>query len=204
MLPFVFLSVAAVMTTIAHGVAQRFSKFVALEAYRLDILGALCGILTFAAVSLLSTPPVGWGVVIVGLFCYLLWPVGIWQSLIGVAIIGTLLFATLAPNTTWSPYYRILFHPDDLAIDVNGIPHQTMENVADSPLYNEPYHLVDRSPGNVLVIGAGNGNDVAAALAAGATHVDAVEIDPAIQKLGAAPHPHPPYPHPRARQTAAG
>jgi hypothetical protein len=72
-----------------------------------------------------------------------------------------------------------------------------MENVADSPLYNEPYHLVDRAPGNVLVIGAGNGNDVAAALAAGATHVDAVEIDPAIQELGAEHHPDHPYDDPR-------
>ena len=197
MLPFVFLSVAAVMTTIAHGVARRFAKFAALEAYRLDILGSLCGIITFALMSLLSIPPIGWGIVIVGLFCFLLWPVGLLQSLVGVAILGTLLAATLAPNTTWSPYYRILFHPDDLAIDVNGIPHQTMENIADSPLYNEPYHLVDRPPGNVLVIGAGNGNDVAAALAAGATHVDAVEIDPAIQELGAEHHPDHPYDDPR-------
>ncbi|HEX3300355.1 MAG TPA: spermidine synthase [Actinomycetota bacterium] len=200
MLPFIFLSVAAVMATIAHGVAQRFSKFPALEAYRLDILGSLCGIVMFAAMSLLSIPPVGWGIVIVGLFCLLLWPVHLLQSLAGVAILGTLLAATLAPNTTWSPYYRILFHPNDLAIDVNGIPHQTMENIADSPLYNEPYHLVDRPPGNVLVIGAGNGNDVAAALAAGATHVDAVEIDPAIQKLGVEHHPDHPYDDPRVTQ----
>ncbi len=197
MLPFVFLSVAAVMTTIAHGVAQRFSRFPALDAYRLDILGSLLGIITFAAMSLLQIPPIGWGIVIVGLFAYLLWPVRIWQPAVGVAILAVFLGATLTPNTTWSPYYRILFHPEDLAIDVNGIPHQTMENVADSPLYNEPYHLVDRAPGNVLVIGAGNGNDVAAALAAGATHVDAVEIDPAIQELGAEHHPDHPYDDPR-------
>jgi SAM-dependent methyltransferase len=197
MLPFVFLSVAAVMTTIAHGVAQRFSRFQALEAYRLDILGSLCGIGTFAAMSLLQIPPIGWGIVIVALFAYLLWPVAIWQPAVGVAILAVLLAATLASNTTWSPYYRIVFWPENLAIDVNGIPHQTMENVADSPLYNEPYKLVDRQPGNVLVIGAGNGNDVAAALAAGATHVDAVEIDPAIQELGVEHHPDHPYDDPR-------
>jgi hypothetical protein len=197
MLPFVFLSVAAVMTTIAHGVAKRFSRFPALDAYRLDILGSLSGIVTYAAMSLLQIPPVGWGIAIVALFAYLLWPVGVWRSLTGVAILGVLLVATFAPNTTWSPYYRILFHPDDLAIDVNGIPHQTMEDVANSPLYNEPYKLVDRQPGNVLVIGAGNGNDVAAALAAGATHVDAVEIDPAIQQLGVEHHPDHPYDDPR-------
>ena len=197
MLPFVFLSVAAVMTTIAHGVAKRFSLFPALEAYRLDILGSLSGIVTYAAMSLLQIPPIGWGIVIVGLFAYLLWPVAVWQPAVGVAILAVLIGATFAPNTTWSPYYRILFHPDDLAIDVNGIPHQTMQDVANSPLYNEPYKLVDRPPGNVLVIGAGNGNDVAAALAAGATHVDAVEIDPAIQELGVEHHPDHPYDDPR-------
>jgi hypothetical protein len=197
MLPFVFLSVAAVMTTIAHGVAKRFSHFPALDAYRLDILGSLSGIATYAAMSLLQIPPIGWGIVIVGLFAYLLWPVAVWQPAVGVAILAVLIGATFAPNTTWSPYYRILFHPDDLAIDVNGIPHQTMEDVANSPLYNEPYKLVDRQPGNVLVIGAGNGNDVAAALAAGATHVDAVEIDPAIQQLGVEHHPDHPYDDPR-------
>jgi len=197
MLPFVFLSVAAVMTTIAHGVAQRFSKFPALDAYRLDILGSLLGIITFAAMSLLQIPPIGWGIVIVALFGYLLWPVQFWHPAVAVGILAVFIGATFAPNTTWSPYYRILFHPDDLAIDVNGIPHQTMENVADSPLYNEPYHLVDRAPGDVLVIGAGNGNDVAAALAAGATHVDAVEIDPAIQELGVEHHPDHPYDDPR-------
>jgi SAM-dependent methyltransferase len=197
MLPFVFLSVAAVMTTIAHGVAQRFSKFRALDAYRLDILGSLLGIITFAAMSLLQIPPIGWGIVIVALFGYLLWPVQFWHPAVAVGILAVFIGATFAPNTTWSPYYRILFHPDDLAIDVNGIPHQTMENVADSPLYNEPYQLVDRAPGDVLVIGAGNGNDVAAALAAGATHVDAVEIDPAIQELGVEHHPDHPYDDPR-------
>jgi SAM-dependent methyltransferase len=197
MLPFVFLSVAAVMTTIAHGVAQRFSKFRALDAYRLDILGSLLGIITFAAMSLLQIPPIGWGIVIVALFGYLLWPVRFWHPAVAVGILAVFMGATFAQNTTWSPYYRILFHPEDLSIDVNGIPHQTMENVADSPLYNEPYHLVDRAPGNVLVIGAGNGNDVAAALAAGATHVDAVEIDPAIQELGVEHHPDHPYNDPR-------
>ena len=53
MLPFVFLAVAAIMTMIAHGVAQRFARFPALEAYRLDILGSLAGIVSFAAMSLL-------------------------------------------------------------------------------------------------------------------------------------------------------
>ena len=50
---------------------------------------------------------------------------------------------------------------------------------------------------NVLVIGAGNGNDVAVALRRGDRHVDAVEIDPQILQLGIARHPLRPYQDPR-------
>jgi spermidine synthase len=55
-------------------------------------------------------------------------------------------------------------------------------------------HLLNRDAGrppfaSVLIIGAGSGNDVAAALAYGATHVDAVEIDPAIYDIGRADQP---------------
>lgn len=56
--------------------------------------------------------------------------------------------------------------------------------------YDLPYAA--RPPGKVLVLGAGTGNDVAAALRAGATRVDAVEIDPAILALGKR-HPEHPY-----------
>jgi len=49
------------------------------------------------------------------------------------------------------------------------------------PFYFYPYRHVTRgSLGNVLIIGAGTGNDVAAALSEGARHVDAVEIDPLL------------------------
>ena len=60
MLPFVFIAVAAIMTMIAHGVAQRFARFPALDAYRLDILGSLAGIVSFAALTTFRVPPIGW------------------------------------------------------------------------------------------------------------------------------------------------
>jgi len=60
--------------------------------------------------------------------------------------------------------------------------------------YDLPYSA--RPPGRTLVLGAGTGNDVAAALRAGATHVDAVEIDPEILALGRR-HPERPYDDPR-------
>jgi len=51
----------------------------------------------------------------------------------------------------------------------------------------------------VLIVGAGTGNDTAAALRGGARHVDAVEIDPAIVNLGKLAHPNRPYTDPRVQ-----
>ena len=49
----------------------------------------------------------------------------------------------------------------------------------------------------MLVVGAGTGTDVAFALAYGASHVDAVEIDPLLAEIGAAKNPDRPYQDPR-------
>ncbi len=48
-------------------------------------------------------------------------------------------------------------------------------------------------PEDVLILGAGSGNDVAGALRAGAQNIDAVEIDPEILRLGREKHPEKPY-----------
>ena len=59
-------------------------------------------------------------------------------------------------------------------------------------LYNLPYAFV--TPERVLVVGAGTGNDVAAALRnAPEAQIDAVEIDPVIARLGRTLHPERPY-----------
>ena len=52
LLPFVFVATAASLATVAHGVAVRFARFPALEAYRLDILGSILGIVVFSVLAL--------------------------------------------------------------------------------------------------------------------------------------------------------
>jgi SAM-dependent methyltransferase len=102
----------------------------------------------------------------------------------------------------WSPYYQVRFKPRYLSIDVNNLGHQGMLRVDRAgPAYLLP-HLLDRDAGgppfgDVLIVGAGSGNDVAAALSQGARHVDAVEIDPVIHELGRIHHPDQPYRDPR-------
>jgi SAM-dependent methyltransferase len=85
---------------------------------------------------------------------------------------------------------------------VNNIGHQAMVPFADGgPVYSLIYLLQKHAGGapfqDVLVIGAGSGNDVDRALHYGVKHIDAVEIDPAIQSIGINDNPDKPYSDPR-------
>ena len=80
----------------------------------------------------------------------------------------------------------------DLSPQFTARFHDVEPNRSSFPTYELPYRLVPH-PGRVLVVGAGTGNDVAAALRHGAAHVDAVEIDPTILDLGRTYHPERPY-----------
>jgi hypothetical protein len=53
--------------------------------------------------------------------------------------------------------------------------------------------LLHPHPDNVLIVGAGSGNDVAGVLRGGAKRITAVEIDPAIIEMGKRHHPEQPY-----------
>jgi spermidine synthase len=111
-------------------------------------------------------------------------------------------------EVTWSPYQKIeviegagVPTPVILA---NGIGHQFImpEAALRTSHYQRPHTQraashPGRPYGRVLVIGAGSGNDVAAALLNGATHVDAVEIDPVIADIGRRRNALAPYADPR-------
>jgi len=137
-------------------------------------------------------------------------------TVIGVGLAGsgdgTRLIARLLPKEKrsslmdrdfyWSPYYWIEYNVSNGLISTNNIGHQQMLAVGTRGLaYSVPYMLsksAQRPPiKDVLVIGAGSGNDVATALAFGAEHVDAVEIDPVIYDIGKHFHPNKPYDDPR-------
>ncbi len=63
--------------------------------------------------------------------------------------------------------------------------------------YETPFNVPDFPYNDVLIVGAGTGNDVAAALRYGVRRIDAVEIDPGILNLGRVAHPEQPYSDPR-------
>ena len=88
----------------------------------------------------------------------------------------------------------------DTVVEVNNIFHQSMAPVEKKEyFYQWPYTVFGDTFDDVLILGAGTGTDVAAALRHGARHVDAVEIDPVILRLGAERHPDHPYSDPRVR-----
>jgi SAM-dependent methyltransferase len=208
-LPFIFVAVAGVMAMIAEGVARTFVEFEPLDAYRYDIAGSILGIAAFSALSFTWAPPVAWGVVAAILFFILLRPsVRVLQVVALLGLVFMLGRESLVPVWSWSPYYKIKTdtfavagYPDGVQIDANGVPHQSAMAVAArrelNPEYFIPYERADVPLDDVLIVGAGSGTDVAIALSEGARHIEAVEIDPKLQQIGAQRHPDHPYSDPR-------
>ncbi len=185
-----------------------------LRGYGVNLAGSLAGILVFTLLSFLGLPPAIW--LLIGFLALL--PFFI-RDRVALAVFTLIvgIVAVAQAGAYWSPYYRISLvkipppegwqRPSAFFVDVNHDYHQKMldlspdfiasfpnvePNHSGFPTYELPYRLVP-NPGRVLVVGAGTGNDVAAALRHGATHVDAVEIDPVILELGKKYHPEHPY-----------
>jgi spermidine synthase len=213
-LPLMFLTVTVLMATIADGLARAFQKFPALPAYRLEVLGSLLGILIFSALSFLHAGPLYWSIIISLLFASLL--IQQWRStnflliILQIAaislIVGVFAKETSTPMHFWSPYSKIdvqEYSYNRYAVVVNGMPQQVIESVVQrervKPFYVLPYQHAGKTHAlnNVLIIGAGTGGDVAIALSQGAQHIDAVEIDPIIYKIGKKFNPDHPYSDPR-------
>jgi hypothetical protein len=62
-LTIVFVLVVPVMAGLGQAVARTFVRFQPLNAYRLDILGSIAGIVAFSVLSFLNQPPALWGLV---------------------------------------------------------------------------------------------------------------------------------------------
>jgi SAM-dependent methyltransferase len=75
-------------------------------------------------------------------------------------------------------------------------PDVVEQELVDRATHRLAFKMLD-TPGEVLTVASGLGNDVDGALACGATKVDAVEIDPITLELGKKFNPHKPYSDPR-------
>ena len=208
-LPLVVGLVVALLATLALPLGPLLKSMPPLRAYAIDIAGSMTGIAAFTILSALGTDPVIWFSVAVALVVAL--ELGrrmtAWTFVNGAALVVVLTFVVVGgqgKNDIWSPYYRInsfaassgLVH-----LTVDGIPHQALHPLGEPGIeefYEQVYRwFPDRTYPEVLIVGAGSGSDAAIALAHGAGHIDAVEIDPKLQQIGIERHPNRPYSDPR-------
>ncbi|HTM95333.1 MAG TPA: spermidine synthase [Croceibacterium sp.] len=205
-LPVVFVLVAVILAGPAEVVGRCFGKLAPLKAYRYDLLGSLAGILTFSALSFLRAPSLAWGVLAVVIYVALAQGRrALLAVAVGVILLGGLVYETTRPGVSWSPYYKVTVEKPAidgdgfLLIKANGVPHQLMAPAAwkieqGERIYETPYlRLPGNALGDVLIVGAGSGSDVAIALREGAKRVDAVDIDPRILEIGAENNVDHPY-----------
>ena len=206
-LPVLFLVVVALFAALAQRMGREMAVLPPLTGYLANIAGSLAGVVAFGLMSWLQLGPQAWFAVATMAALPLFAraepgvPVAPKASLPVLALLAvTIVVHITARDALWSPYYKIGVHQEgpDTVIDVNNIFHQSMAPVGQKEyFYQWPYTVFGDTFDDVLVLGAGSGTDVAAALMHGAKHVDAVEIDPVIIRLGREHHPDRPYSDPR-------
>jgi spermidine synthase len=206
-----FVAIALVFVGLGQVMGRRFDAIPdRLAAYTADILGSLAGIAAFGAASYWQVPATAWFAISLGLALYFTPRLRWLHAAAALGVLSIVAFRVDWPNAPpgtearniWSPYNFVSYKPGRHWIDVNNLAHQGMQRIGETgAAYMLPY-LLNRDAGgrpfrDVLIIGAGSGNDVSAALRQGAGHVDADEIDPVIAELGRRDHPDHPYQDPR-------
>lgn len=218
----VFLSTMFLFIPLGQAAGNEMAHHSPVPAYIVNLIASLAGVWAFALFSYLRTPPVIWfgfALLGVGFYLYTRQSLTLLALVIFVAVLVGQFFT--GRGVTWSPYQRLEVHDMTVDRESDGKPvkvgyilkvqqafHQFALDLSpeflaelngESPRvdyaafsYNLPYDL-GANRGEVLIVGAGMGNDVAAALRSGAQRIDAVEIDPAILALGRELHPERPY-----------
>jgi SAM-dependent methyltransferase len=194
-------------------------------AYTVNVLASLAGIGGYTLLCFLYQPPAAW-MAVAGLLSVLsFWRKPQARWLLGTCFLACVLLLSIRDhrrtNTYWSPYQKLDLRANyengqifsytlntndtwyqqivDLSQRfVESHPEAFRERPPEWMAYNLPYRFYPDPP-SVLVLGAGMGNDVAAALRNGASRVVAVEIDPLILKLGRQLHFEHPYQSSRTR-----
>ena len=206
----VFLAVAWLFGQLGRILAAEFKNKPRIPAYTVNILGSLAGLAAFVALSRAHTPPWVWFVV--GLVPLLLW-LGrgrVFKFGGAFAAAAVLIVMPQFHDTVWSSYQKLVGRTTQYGylIDISDTIYQyamdlrpeAIARMGMDPVPNYAAEFEGRTDlNNVLVVGAGSGNDVASALRHGAKHVDAVDIDPVIVGMGRVHHPEQPYSDPRVR-----
>ena len=172
-----------------------------LAAYSWNLIGSLLGIILFFIISLLWLPPSIWILLsAIAIFPFLYKDqLSFIVSVVSMTIVIIILSVPSRINEyeLFSPYQNLtlrIFKSGKMHILASNTFIQTIGS--HDPVKEFPYHFKS-NPADVLIVGSGTGDDLTAALQNGAQNIDAVEIDPAIQKFGQYLHPDSPYSDPR-------
>lgn len=215
-----FIFLVAFFVPLGKMIGELFQEFPPLVAYSWNILGSLCGVAVFSLLSFFQVQPVFWFVLALPLLVFI--SLGSPRQMlvqVSLSLLVILLVVGVDTRSFWSPYHKVDITPvqtqndrgssGDYLIRVNNTHLQYAFDLSSDEItrarghehykaiYEFPYQMF--GPQKVLVLGAGSGNDVAAALRRGAESIDAVEIDPLIARLGTALHAESPYRSPRVR-----
>ncbi|HUI05632.1 MAG TPA: hypothetical protein VL486_01355 [Verrucomicrobiae bacterium] len=198
-----------------------------IHAYSINIAGSLVGVWLFNVLSWWSAPPAIWLAVAAAILATLplcgwrrAW---LAVGLTAAAAVTVSLGQSRALRVIWSPYQKLTIWPMYVGeganrirqgywLEVNNTFYQSLINLspdflrshpalfdlqtAERSHYNLPFHFKQHIR-RMLIVGAGAGNNAAAALRHGVDQIDCVEIDPRIYALGKQLHPEHPYDSPR-------
>lgn len=207
--------------------AREFDKHEPLHAYSVNLLGSILGSLTIALSSYLGLGPWAW-LLLMGVPIYLVSKNWKYVALVAVfaglccttalnskwspyskldvlpvqasetTIVGPGSFVLHSNNFYFHTGLRMLPEEKEREfLDKKAVTKQD-ETIQDYYLRTKTPFMVAPSIENVLVLGAGSGNDASYALLRGAKHVDSVEIDPIIATFGRTLHPNKPWLDPRS------
>lgn len=182
-----------------------------LISYSWNLVGSLLGIVLFSLISFAWAPPSIWILIaILGLVAFLHKNISnLLPSVVASVVLLSFLGMPFSLNQgeVYSPYQiinLIIGKKPYFELRINNIYSQRIldtsrESVEHTDLpkdwythFELPYYFMPK-PKDVLIVGSGTGNDVAAAVRHGAGEIDAVEIDPAILEFGKRLHPESPY-----------
>jgi len=177
------------------------------RAYTINILGSLIGVWFFNMLSFIYTPPWVWFTISLSVLIFFVPKNKIYYLAVLSACVLIAVVLNTGKNslqTLWSPYQKLDIYSNGTypwqngyILRVNNTHYMGMLDLSNEQniIYNQyvmPYYF-SVAKDDVLIVGAGGGNDVAGALRMGAKKIDAVEIDPGIILLGSNLHPEQPY-----------
>jgi spermidine synthase len=209
LLAVVFVMTALTFLPLGQLCGRLMERRTKLRAYGLNLLGSLLGVLLMLGASFLWTPPLVWfALCFLAILLFTLRTPALMIAGLCFAAVSTIALAwpvNPLANRVYSPYQLLeIGRSEDTGltlINAAGHYYQRIYDFSDAGnrrwskirgYYDFPYKIHPKLA-NVAVVGAGAGNDIAAALRAGAGHVEAIEIDPAIQLVGRLNHPERPY-----------